>query len=118
MMTSWRELPRFNMDTRSRKNVLEASVYQTIAYMDCAIVVRESQRARAKMLQATGSYRRLKIDAVGYWKSVPSVRRPGRIVATSSPFQLLSTLYGDAHKLRTRDNHYLDELGGTLKEPK
>ncbi len=93
-MTSWREeLTRTKMIQVERKNIVEACMYQITGYADYAIDVRGSHRARARMLEPTGSYPALKIIAVGFWKSVPRVSTPGRIVATTPVFQLLTTLY-------------------------
>ena len=95
-------------------------MYQTIAYEDYVMDIRESQRARAKMLEPTGSFPRMTNDSVGYWKSVPSVRTPGRMGSTTSISQLLTTLYGNVHKNWAHDYeiHYIDDLEGILKEPK
>ncbi len=75
--TSWREeLPRINLDTCLRKEhcggfyVLNHWLFGLCNW--CRLCKCEDDRAYKKN------------DAVGYWKSVPTVRTPGRIVATTS----------------------------------
>ncbi len=72
--------------------------------MDSAIVIRESQGARAKTFEPTGSYPRLRIDAESYRESVPSLRKPAKIVMTTSIFGLLTTLYRNVRKTCAHEN--------------
>ncbi len=67
------------------------------------------------MLEPTGIYPRLRIDAVGCQESVPGVRTLGKVIVPTSTFRVLSTLYRRVSKNFVNKIHYIDDLGRTLK---